>query len=247
MKNPITNEVNKAIFQLWKDYNISDLVPQFYGNLNSNSLLIVGLNPSFSIKGFHSFLKGTEYDKHLTELEEFYSFNRISKSIFLETDSFNLAIRDFIEIENISKRKYSYYTKAYGLAKQLGVKYEYIDLFFMRDTKQKKIENLYKNGDECVKLQIELSKRLLQLLQPNIILVANAFASKVFSENYHLIWDDAIGTYRLDSCTPVFLSSMLTGQRALDRGSFERLKWHLNFVINKTQKQEANVAEVPII
>jgi len=32
---------------------------------------------------------------------------------------------------------------------------------------------------------------------------------------------------------PIFFTSMLTGQRALDNGSFERLIWHINFVLGK--------------
>ena len=50
-----------------------------------------------------------------------------------------------------------------------------------------------------------------------------------------LEFDDTIGTYRIINNpdfkdTIVFFSGMLTGQRALDNGSFERLKWHLNKV-----------------
>ena len=49
-----------------------------------------------------------------------------------------------------------------------------------------------------------------------------------------IIFDDKIGTYKItlnEKSVPVFFSSMLTGQRALDKGSFERLKWHVKNVI----------------
>jgi len=51
-------------------------------------------------------------------------------------------------------------------------------------------------------------------------------------------FDDEIGTYRIiknDKLkhTPVFFTSMLTGQRALDLGSYERLIWHILFVLKK--------------
>ena len=53
--------------------------------------------------------------------------------------------------------------------------------------------------------------------------------------NFEFEFDDTIGTYRIINNpdfkdTIVFFSGMLTGQRALDNGSFERLKWHLNKV-----------------
>ncbi|MEK7256563.1 MAG: hypothetical protein AAB316_17540, partial [Bacteroidota bacterium] len=44
--------------------------------------------------------------------------------------------------------------------------------------------------------------------------------------------DKTIGTPRWEDI-PVFFTSMLAGQRALDKGSFERLKWHLKWVKDK--------------
>lgn len=231
----IPDHINQAIFKIWKDCKISNLVPQFYGSLNPNSLLVVGLNPSFSIKGFRSFLKGSKYDQHLADLKSFYSFSRISEN--LNEGAFDLFIQDFIEIENISKAKYSYYIKIQELVKETNLKWEHIDLFFVRDTKQKELEELYKERNECLKKQIELSKQLIKLLKPKMIVVANAFASKIMLEHYDLTWNKAIGTFKLTDETPVFLCSMLTGQRALDKGSFDRLKWHLNFVVTRMEGQ----------
>ncbi len=56
--------------------------------------------------------------------------------------------------------------------------------------------------------------------------------------DYEFMFDDEIGTYRIKTKgnlfdTPVFFTSMLSGQRAMDNGSFERLQWHINFVLNK--------------
>ena len=55
---------------------------------------------------------------------------------------------------------------------------------------------------------------------------------------FDFVFDEKLGTHKivnnsdLDN-TPVFFTSMLTGQRALDKGSFERLNWHINFVLNQ--------------
>lgn len=53
--------------------------------------------------------------------------------------------------------------------------------------------------------------------------------------NFAFKFDNNIGTHIITepeilASVPVFFTSMLSGQRALDIGSFERLKWHINKV-----------------
>jgi len=48
--------------------------------------------------------------------------------------------------------------------------------------------------------------------------------------DYLFEWNDEYGTFFLEGTNiPFFFSSMFTGQRALDNGSFERLIWHIKF------------------
>ena len=35
--------------------------------------------------------------------------------------------------------------------------------------------------------------------------------------------------------TPVFFTGMMTGQRALDRGTFQRLVWHIDAILGKVK------------
>lgn len=51
-------------------------------------------------------------------------------------------------------------------------------------------------------------------------------------------WDEELGTYTYKN-NPFFFSSMLTGQRALDNGSFERLVWHIKKVKSKLEKSNS--------
>ncbi len=92
-------------------------------------------------------------------------------------------------------------------------------------------------------MQYLISKDIIELATPRIIVVNNAYARKWMTEKdfnihcYESKFDDNIGTHRIVkndklNGTPVFFTSMLTGQRALDLGSYERLKWHLKFVLN---------------
>jgi len=119
-----------------------------------------------------------------------------------------------------------------------------------RETDQKFIESfLYKEnqGVQFIMDQIELAKRRIEHIQPKIIVVSNALARKFmgkdrFSSNdkEHNVWmdfkfkfDEEKGTDKIIGSPPlpnthVFFTSMLTGQRALDNGSRERLIWHIN-------------------
>ena len=114
----------------------------------------------------------------------------------------------------------------------------FLDLLYIRETRQRNIENFYKREPDFIKQQLEISKEIIKKINPEIIVVCDTFARNLLKSdtmNFELEFDDTIGTYRIINNsdfkdTIVFFSGMLTGQRALDNGSFERLKWHLNKV-----------------
>jgi hypothetical protein len=121
---------------------------------------------------------------------------------------------------------------------------------FLRETNQKNIESIYsqKNGVDFIFQQLLISKEIIELSKPKVIIVNNSLARKYlgFEKNNDIdVWmglkfkfDETIGTYRVVNNenlknTPIFFTSMLTGQRALDKGSLERLIWHIKFVLEK--------------
>ena len=114
----------------------------------------------------------------------------------------------------------------------------FLDLLYIRETRQRNIENFYKREPDFIKQQLEISKEIIKKINPEIIVVCDTFARDLLKSdtmNFEFEFDDTIGTYRIINNsdfkdTIVFFSGMLTGQRALDNGSFERLKWHLNKV-----------------
>ncbi|MEY3784343.1 MAG: hypothetical protein RLZZ230_665 [Candidatus Parcubacteria bacterium] len=62
--------------------------------------------------------------------------------------------------------------------------------------------------------------------------VSNAFGSQVVRDylKEDLVWDKKKGFHcytGMEKKVPVFFTSMLSGQRALDRWSYERLVWHI--------------------
>lgn len=120
-----------------------------------------------------------------------------------------------------------------------------------------KLENVRSNaGAAFIYEQLMVSKEVLELCRPKVIVVSNTKSrlflgaektvdakGKTVNEwmNYDFKFNKKLGTYQIDNSdsnlhnTPVFFTSMLTGQRALDNGSYERLKWHIEFVIEKTK------------
>ena len=114
----------------------------------------------------------------------------------------------------------------------------FLDLLYIRETKHQSVRDFYNKEPDFIKHQLEISKEIIKKINPEIIVVCDTFARNLLKSNmmnFEFEFDDTIGTYRIINNpdfkdTIVFFSGMLTGQRALDNGSFERLKWHLNKV-----------------
>jgi len=94
--------------------------------------------------------------------------------------------------------------------------------------------------------QFDLAKKMIIDIKPMIIIVSNAFVRDVFKGNTNVkpgftLNDEEktikeYGTPLVSSPLkdiPIFFTSMLSGQRALDLGSFDRLIWHIKYVMGK--------------
>lgn len=219
-----TSAVNQAVLKLWGSSFQSDadvLVPLIYPPMKQATLLFIGLNPSFNEKGFRTFLEKTPYS-NIDPVRFYHWSNR---------EAFDLERAKAIEIE--ARKKYAYFSKFREIAKCTSMEWEHIDLFFYRATNQKDFKDkILDNSDLAgfVRGQLDLSKKLIYEALPKVIVVANAFASELLKKEFRVNWDDEKGyhvTRFNDRTIPVFLASMLTGQRAMDKGSYKRLKWHI--------------------
>jgi len=125
---------------------------------------------------------------------------------------------------------------------ETDIKWTHFDLLILRETKQAIIRKLSSKSEirEFVKRNLEISKSIIENSKPKIIVVVNTMSKELLISpkwcGYSLYWDNDIGTYRFSKetlipDTPVFFSSMLSGQRALDKGSRERLAWQIRKTI----------------
>lgn len=207
------------INHIWDDPKYADVPFRKYGyaiqdEMVTGELLFIGLNPSRN-----------------NEIEERHFYNN-------EQDSNDL---------------HKYFVKFQDISNAVNMQWAHIDLLFIRETKQENIPTLFQapNGIDFVLNQLSISEQVIGLVQPKIIVVNNTMARWFLGKDRYFnqktnqeegIWlgwrfefFEKLGTYRIVEHptlknTPIFFTSMLTGQRALDRGSYERLKWHIGFV-----------------
>lgn len=143
--------------------------------------------------------------------------------------------------QNSHGETHRYFKKFIDISKDADIPWSHIDLLFLRETDQKIVKQLKRDkvGHEFFMKQLVVSKEIIELAKPQLIVINNTLARDFFQ--FNTVFDEQIGTHRIIGNialegTPVFFTSMLTGQRALDLGSYERLKWHIKQV-KRTQSK----------
>ena len=134
-----------------------------------------------------------------------------------------------------------YFKKFKDISQKVGLGWAHIDLLFVRETNQKVVKEIDKDelGKKFINEQLEISLAIIESVLPRIIVVNNTYARELLKGRLDSKFDEEIGTHRITGKnnlqgTPIFFTSMLTGQRALDLGSYERLIWQIKYVLEKT-------------
>lgn len=115
------------------------------------------------------------------------------------------------------------------------------DIFFVRDTSQARVLDMKAEMGDFFKTQMDISKELIAASHPKLIVVVNAGASKIFQNEMCVWrpsspeqWNDELGVDYISVCEirmPVLFTGMLSGQRALDDGSYYSLIWHICHIL----------------
>lgn len=232
-------QINQEIFNIWERYCIpSDdiLVPLVYPHtLEKGGLLFIGINSSFrknARESFRKLISETEYKN--INFTEFFRWSNHTK--------FDLKMRSEVESlvwARIHSSPISYFKKFIEIAKHVKLNWAHIDLLFWRETSQKKVKERFFNRHKPEEPnafatdQLMLSDNLIRFVSPKLIVVPNAFASHIIKNRLSLHFCDDLGCHigNIDGRSiPIFLGSMLSGQRALDVYSYQRLKWHIKRV-----------------
>jgi hypothetical protein len=243
----IADRVNQESLALWrKTFNEQDdvLLPLIVPPIKKNCLLFVSLNPSHNVPGIRDFLQNTNFAD--LNVDDFFNWQECVER-WSDNKQKTSDLQTAQEIEIISRINYSFFAKFREIAEELKIDWEHIDLFFFRATSQRafieryfnnyRLKNYKRKGDlqGILCSQLELSIKLIDSANPKIIVVANACASKILAQEFCTIFNEVLGCHEINlnnRKVPVFLVSMLTGQRQLDQYSYQRLKWHIGRVIN---------------
>jgi hypothetical protein len=245
-----SKEINEKIISIWNKYpsKSKENSPLLYPKFKRDAILFIGLNPSLSKKAFNIIWKGKGFEY----------------SAFFKKENLEKYGEKYIEGEQLSKEKYSYFKKFREILEYLRedkLNFNHIDLFLYRKTDQndfkKNVLGLSKikeddNKDTIIetknftdfeKEQLKLSSDIIKLIKPKLIVVANAFASDIIKhyKNIFKINETNFDKNGYDTINlgkkdiPIIFTSMLTQQRALDNHSFRRLKWEIKIILSKIQ------------
>lgn len=145
-----------------------------------------------------------------------------------------------------------YFNRFIEISDSISIPWTHTDLLFFREREQKYIDYLLKSKIriDFIYQQLMISKQIIILSKPKVIVVSNTKAREFMGFDKNLertqgVWmdldfefDENLGTHKIVNDSdlenvPVFFTSMLSGQRALDNGSYQRLIWHIKYVLNK--------------
>lgn len=195
---------------------INDIISRGYAierEVTTDSLLFVSMNPSFKDGAWNNGNRGGSI---------FYDIP-LPKAPKATTNSFFIAINEFYAQIKCPKKP--------PLAHH--------DLLFLRETKQNTVLEMKKDPilKDFFEGQLDISKEIIEKSTPALIVVLNAGARELFKELFgNGKFDTKLGAYIYcinGKETPVLFSGMLSGQRALDLGSKESLKWHIEFILKQ--------------
>lgn len=136
-----------------------------------------------------------------------------------------------------------YFGKPKQLCERLGVGgFSHVDMFSIRCRQQFRMRNMVCDSSfkTFIEKQLGLFRMVVDGSLPKCIIVINAMASGLIKGGLalgKLQYDEDLGVDLYEANgkrIPVFYSGMLSGAHALDNGSYERLLWHIRYVLKHT-------------
>ena len=146
--------------------------------------------------------------------------------------------------------QHPYFVKPKKLNEDIGIsRFSHVDMFSVRTRHQYVVQAIVNDPDsrEFVEEQLGLFRKIVNGASPRAIVVVNALASHLIRTGRALgalDYDDVLGVamYKIgDKRVPVFYSGMLSGAHAVDNGSFDRLIWHIKYVLNMQSENSSQL------
>lgn len=224
MKQTLSSKY-QSLWSKYKNSHFNDILIRGFAyhydeDEQESDILYVGINPSFS--------EGSKNESFVFDRNAPHSYFEPFRSIKKELENEPYLLKD--------------------------IKWTHLDVLVFRETNQKYIDTLFQkdNGIHFVYEQVMIARERIIHIQPKVIVVSNTKAKELMGKNrfkpknqneemgvwmdFQFEFDMEYGSHRITNVpelahTHVFFSSMLSGQRALDLGSRERLVWQIGRVL----------------
>ncbi len=215
LKTKVEEPLNK-LWKRYKNFDFCELPPLYPKEIKENAIIFIGINPSINEMDRKRVLSNQENEPHFYDLHG-------------------------------AHKQHPYFKKFMDISLKTGLEWTHLDILYIRETQQAKVGDILKSkeGVDFIYQQTEITQVIIDELinqKQKIFFVVNNSLARVllgkdkskdekskFWMGYDFIMNEDYGTYTLNG-NPFFFTSMLTGQRALDLGSYERLIWHINFI-----------------
>lgn len=146
--------------------------------------------------------------------------------------------------------QHPYFVKPKKLNEDIGIgRFSHVDMFSVRTRHQYVVQAIVNDPDsrEFVEEQLGLFRKIVNGASPRAIVVVNALASHLIRTRRALDaldYDEELGVamYKIgEKRVPVVYSGMLSGAHAIDNGSFDRLIWHIKYVLNMQSEKSSQL------
>ncbi len=182
-----------------REIPINTIQPKYFKKPESDQIkvLFIGLNPSFSKEGIKlasnadakkgMVIKGDSEEKILKKDKKYTAYYNIEELSICDLDF--LFKMDFLEakrmneIDSTIEEKHHYHTDLEELGNLIGIgsSFAQVDLFQLRVTDSKEVDEIYEKLDDLEFLNDQINRTLqyVKLLEPELVIVLNAKASKI--------------------------------------------------------------------
>lgn len=227
----IKEKINRKIMEWWKKLpdSIRSEKPTFVHEFNDNAdVLFMGFNPSGGKKDEITPLSAL-IDKDVENISEKEKGLIFGSKYPVEVKQYKRYYGIFDVILNEYNKKHT-----------SNLKWEYYDLFHMKERDSKKVFlEIYNNGSELKSTHVEhseLVEEVIAHIKPKIVITNNVNTAKILKSILSLDFDDNLGLYKYqlaDNRNPIYFYLNGTMQYGrLVEFEKERIIWYMHKVFN---------------
>lgn len=176
--NERLEKIHRQLIKSWEEQHHTRLVPMIYPNPKPDSLLFVGINPSLGEKDIVKVLADTEFEEFVpnrASVKDYFTF---------KPDLIDQQLQNWQTIQHYHRQKLNYFERHRKIADKVGMPWEQLDLFQLRESAQGNLVRLLKTTGEDLffQEQLEIFFDLLEVIAPKIIVIMNRKTGEILKK-----------------------------------------------------------------